>query len=47
MADAFEDDNDMDVSGINFDEDFGEQQAELKSGEKKANTNLKEYVACE
>ena len=34
----------MDVSGINFDEDFSEQQAEKKNGEKNGNTSLSEYV---
>lgn len=41
VADAFEDGNDMDVSGINFDEDFSEQQAVQKNGEN-GNTNLLE-----
>ena len=32
----------MDVSGINFDEDFGEQQAEQKDDGKNRNTSVSE-----
>ena len=36
----------MDVSGINFDDDFSEQDSESKSEEKDGGTILKEYVVC-
>ena len=46
VQDAVEAGNDMDVSGINFDDDFGEQHTDSKSDEKDRRTILKEYVVC-